>query len=40
MQKLWQNTGYLQLGGFSNWFYVDKKIFAQHLNIRSPKLGE
>jgi len=22
MQKLWQNTGYLQLSGLNNWFYV------------------
>jgi len=38
-QKLWQNTSYLQLGGLINWFYVVITIFAQHLNICSPKLG-
>jgi len=35
-----QNSRYLQLGGLINWFYVVITIFAQHLNIRSPKLGE
>jgi len=39
-QKLWQNTSYLQLGGLNNWFYVVVTIFAQHLNICSPKLRE
>jgi len=37
-QKLWQNTTYLQLSGLNNWFYVVITIFAQHLNICSPKL--
>jgi len=39
-QKLWQNTTYLQLVGLNNWFYAVITIFAQHLNICSPKLGE
>jgi len=39
-QKLCQNTSYLQLGGLINWLYVVITIFAQHLNICSPKLGE
>jgi len=39
-QKLWQNTSYLQLSALNNWFYVVITIFAQHLNICSPKLGE
>jgi len=39
-QKLWQNTSYLQLSGLNNWFYVVITIFAQHLNICSPKLVE
>jgi len=39
-QKLWQNASYLQLSGFNNWFYVVITIFAQHLNICSPKLVE
>jgi len=39
-QKLWQNTSYLQLSGLNNWFYVVITIFAQHLNIWSPKLVE
>ena len=39
-QKLWQNTSYLQLSGLNNWFYVVITIFAQHLNICSPKLME
>jgi len=39
-QKLWQNTSYLQLSGLNNWFYVVTTIFAQHLNICSPKLVE
>ena len=39
-QKLWQNTSYPQLSGLNNWFYVVIKIFAQHLNMCSPKLGE
>jgi len=38
--KLWQNTSYLQLGELINWFYVVITIFAQHLNICSPTLGE
>ena len=39
-QKLWQNTSYLQLSGLNNWFYVFTTLFAQHLNICSPKLVE
>jgi len=39
-QKLWQNTTYLQLSGLNNWFYAVIIIFAQHLSICSPKLGE
>jgi len=39
-QKLWQNTSYLQLSGLNNWFYVVTAIFAQRLNICSPKLVE
>jgi len=39
-QKLWQNTGYLQLSGLNNWFYVVVTIFAQHLHMCSPKLVE
>ena len=39
-QKREQNTSYLQLGGLIIWFTVVKTIFAQHLNICSPKLGE
>jgi len=39
-QKLWQNTSYLQLSGLNNWFYAVITIFAQHLNICSPKLVE
>jgi len=38
-QKLWQNISYLQLGSMNNWFYPVMTIFAQHLNICSPKLG-
>ena len=38
-QKLCQNTSFLQLGGLIDWFYVVITIFAQHLNIFSPKLG-
>jgi len=37
-QKLWQNTSYLQLSGLNNWFYAVITIFAQHLNMCSPKL--
>jgi len=29
----------LQLGGLNNWFHAVITIFAQHLNICSPKLG-
>jgi len=39
-QKLCRNTSYLQLSGLNNWFHVVITIFAQHLNICSPKLGE
>ena len=39
-QKRWQNASYLQLSGLNNWFYVVITIFAQHLNICSPKLVE
>jgi len=39
-QKLWRNTSYLQLSGLNKWFYVVITIFAQHLNICSPKLVE
>jgi len=39
-QKLWQNTRYLQLSGLNNWFYMVITIFAQHLNMCSPKLVE
>ena len=39
-QKLWQNTSYLQLSGLNNWFYVVITIFAQHVNMCSPKLVE
>jgi len=39
-QKLWQNASYLQLSGLINWFYVVITIFAQQLNICSPKLVE
>jgi len=39
-QKLCQNTSFLQLGGLIDWFYVVITIFAQHLNICSPKLGK
>jgi len=38
-QKLWRNTSYLQLSGLNNRFYVVITIFAQHVNICSPKLG-
>jgi len=39
-QKLWQKTSYLELSGLNNWFYVVIKIFAEHLDICSPKLVE
>jgi len=39
-QTFRQNTSYLQLTGLNNWFYVVITIFAQHLNICSPKLEE
>jgi len=39
-QKLWQITSYLQLSGLNNRFYVVITIFAQHLNVCSPKLVE
>jgi len=38
--ETWQNISYLLLGGLINSFYVVITIFAQHLNICSPKLGE
>jgi len=37
MQKVWQNTSYLQLGGMNNWFYAIMTIFAQWFNICSAK---
>ena len=38
-QKLLQNTYYLQLSGWNNWFDVVITIFAQHEHLQS-KIGE
>jgi len=39
MQKLWQNSSYLQLGKLNNCFYAAMTVLVQHVNICSPKLG-